>query len=179
MTISSTTRFPRSAVHQAAQWPLLLNQRNQCDGLELLAALDPESIPLWILDLQYRVLLEKMRYGNEDISRGRRRSGLLQMNQVTIGEFIADISATLIPSDNLFLWTDKLHLFTGIGTWVGKCGLAVVYLVTWNKDQIGMATAPGASANTCSSCRNRQRSPTGVAAIQFGAYSGSTGQSGK
>ena len=64
---------------------------------------------------QYRGLLDKMRYGNEGVSRGQRCSGLLQMSQQTISEFIAGISATLIPSGHLFLWVDKFHLCTGVG----------------------------------------------------------------
>ena len=128
----------RPAAAQVSDWPLPLNQRNQCDGRELLAALAPESIPLCVLDPQYRGLLDKMRYGNEGVSRGRGRSGLLQMSEQTIGEFISGITFALIPSGHLFLWTDKFHLCTGVGTWVGDCGLEVVDLVTWNKDRIGM-----------------------------------------
>ena len=138
MTISSTAIFPRKAVNQSAEWPLPLNQRNQCDGLELLAALEPASIPLCVFDPQYRGLLDKMRYGNEGVSRGQRRSELLQMSEETIGEFIAGISDALIPSGHLFLWTDKFHLCTGVGAWLGECGLEVVDLVTWNKGRMGM-----------------------------------------
>ena len=122
----------------AADWPLPLNQRNQCDGRELLAALESESIPRCVFDPQYRGVLDKMRYGNEGVSRGRRRSGLLQMSAETIGEFIAGISAALVPSGHLFLWTDKFHLCTGVGAWLGECGLEVVDLVTWNKGRMGM-----------------------------------------
>ena len=128
----------RPAAAQVTDWPLPLNQRNQCDGRELLAALAPESIPLCIFDPQYRGLLDNMRYGNEGVSRGRGRSGLLQMSEQTIGEFISGITFALIPSGHPFLWTDKFHLCTGVGTWVGDCGLEVVDLVTWNKDRIGM-----------------------------------------
>lgn len=138
MTISATTGLPQSAMAQAADWPLPLNQRNQSDGRELLTALDPESIALCIFDPQYHGLLDKMRYGNEGVSRGQRRSGLPQMSEETITEFIAGISAALIPSGHLFLWTDKFHLCKGVGTWVGECGLEVVDLVTWNKGRIGM-----------------------------------------
>ena len=84
-----------------ATWPLPLNQRNRCDGSELLTALEPESVPLCIFDPQYRGLLNKMRCGNEGISRRQRRSGLLQMSEETIGEFIAGISDALIPSGHL------------------------------------------------------------------------------
>ena len=138
MTISATTGFPQSAVTQAAHWPLPLNRRNQCDGRELLAALEPESIPLCIFDPQYRGVLDKLRYGNEGVSRGQRRSALPQMNEETIGEFVAGISAALIPSGHLFLWIDKFHLCKGIRTWLGDGGLEVVDLVTWNKGRMGM-----------------------------------------
>ena len=138
MTSSTTTRFPQSAVTQAAHWPLPLNQRNQCDGLELLETLEPESIPLCIFDPQYRGVLDKMRYGNEGVSRGRRRSELLQMSEETISEFINGISAALAPSGHLFLWTDKFHLCTGVGAWLEGCSLEIVDLVTWNKGRMGM-----------------------------------------
>lgn len=121
-----------------AEWPLPLNQRNQFDGLELLASLQPDSIALCIFDPQYRGILDKMRYGNEGVSRGRRRSALLQMSEETIAEFIALIATALIPSGHLFLWIDKFHLCTGVGHWAENWGLDVVDLVTWNKDRIGM-----------------------------------------
>ena len=79
-----------------------------------------------------------MRYGNEGVSRGKRRSGLPQMSEETIGEFIAGISAALIPSGHLFLWTDKFHLCKGVRTWLGDGGLEVVDLVTWNRGRMGM-----------------------------------------
>ena len=138
MTISSTTEYPQSAIAQADHWPLPLNQRNQCDGLELLAALEPESIPLCIFDPQYRGVLDKMRYGNEGVSRGQRRSALPQMSEQTITEFIAGISTALIRSGHLFLWVDKFHLCKGVETWQGDSGLEVVDLVTWNKGRMGM-----------------------------------------
>ena len=138
MTVFATTRAPRPDGSPAPDWPLPLNQPNRRDGRELLAALEPASIPLCIFDPQYRGILDKMQYGNEGVSRGRARSGLLQMSEETIGEFIAGIAAALIPSGHLFLWIDKFHLCTGVGPWVEKWGLEVVDLVTWNKDRIGM-----------------------------------------
>ena len=138
MTVFATTRTPRLGGPQTVHWPLPLNQRNEFDGLDLLAALDAETVPLCIFDPQYRGILDKMQYGNEGVSRGQRRSGLLQMSEETIGEFIAGIASALIPSGHLFLWIDKFHLCTGVGSWVEEWGLEVVDLVTWNKDRIGM-----------------------------------------
>ena len=123
---------------RAREWPLALDKPHQHDGLKLLAALEPDCIPLCIFDPQYRGILDKMQYGNEGVSRGRGRSNLPQMSEEVIGEFIAGISAALIPSGHLFLWIDKFHLCTGVGPWVTQWGLEVVDLVTWNKDRIGM-----------------------------------------
>ncbi len=138
MTVFATSRVPRSDASLVRPWPLPLNQRNQCDGLKLLSALEPDTVPLCIFDPQYRGILDKMQYGNEGVSRGQRRSGLLQMSEKTISEFVAGIAAALIPSGHLFLWIDKFHLCTGVGSWVEEWGLEIVDLVTWNKDRLGM-----------------------------------------
>ena len=138
MTVFATTRVPRPNAAQNAEWPLPLNQRNQCDGLDLLAALDAETISLCIFDPQYRGILDKMQYGNEGVSRGRARSSLPQMSEDTISEFIAGIATALIPSGHLFLWVDKFHICTGVEPWLSRHGLEVVDLVTWNKGKMGM-----------------------------------------
>ena len=137
-TVFSTTRQPGMARMPNREWPLPLNQRNQHDGLDLLAELEPESIPLCIFDPQYRGVLDKMQYGNEGVSRGRARSALPQMSEETISEFIHGISRALIPSGHLFLWVDKFHICTGVEPWFRKWGLEVVDLVTWNKAKMGM-----------------------------------------
>lgn len=138
MTVFATTRTPRLDTPKAVQWPLPLNQRNQFDGLDLLAALDPETIPLCIFDPQYRGILDKMQYGNEGVRRGRARSSLPQMSEETIREFIAGIATALIPSGHLFLWVDKFHICTGVEPWFGEFGLEIVDLITWNKAKMGM-----------------------------------------
>ena len=138
MTVFGTTRTPKPNAQPTAGWPLPLNRRNQSDGLELLSALEPESIPLCIFDPQYRGILDKMQYGNEGVSRGQRRSGLPQMSEETIGEFIAGIATALIPSGHLFLWVDKFHICTGVEPWLTRHGLEIVDLVTWNKGKMGM-----------------------------------------
>ena len=138
MTVFATTRTPRLGKPQIDQWPLPLNQRNQFDGLDLLAALEPESIPLCIFDPQYRGILDKMQYGNEGVSRGKARSGLPQMSQETIADFVSGIASALIPSGHLFLWVDKYQLCTGVGEWVDPWGLDIVDLITWDKRRMGM-----------------------------------------
>lgn len=138
MTVFATTRDALPAPRVPRQWPLPLDQRNVHDGLDLLAALEPESVPLCIFDPQYRGLLDKMQYGNEGVSRGRARSALPQMSEEIIADFISGIADALIPSGHLFLWVDKYHLCSGVGPWVGQLNLETVDLITWNKGRIGM-----------------------------------------
>ena len=138
MTVFGTTRAPSLGNRSDRNWPLPLNQRNLCNGLELLAALEPQTVPLCIFDPQYRGILDKMQYGNEGVSRGRARTGLPQMSEEAIARFIAGIASALIPSGHLFLWVDKYQLCTGVGPWVEDWGLELVDLVTWNKERMGM-----------------------------------------
>ena len=96
-SVFSTTRQPIAAGILHREWPLPLDQANQYDGLDLLAELEPESVPLCIFDPQYRGILDKMQYGNEGVSRGRARSALPQMSEDTIAEFIKGISKSADP----------------------------------------------------------------------------------
>ena len=138
MTVFAATRAPGACQPAAAEWPLPLNRRNRCDGLKLLAMLQDATAPLCIFDPQYRGILDKMQYGNEGESRGRRRSELPQMDEDTIARFIAGIARVLIPSGHLFLWVDKFHLCSGVRHWTERPGLEIVDLVTWNKGRMGM-----------------------------------------
>ncbi len=118
--------------------PLALNQRNRHDGLDLLGAMEPASVPVCFFDPQYRGILDKMQYGNEGVSRGRARSALPQMNEDTILRFIDGIAKALTPSGHLMLWVDKFHLCTGVRGWLEMHGLEIVDLVTWDKGRMGM-----------------------------------------
>ena len=139
-TVFAPTRAPAAGRSPAvaADWPLPLNRRHRCDGLTLLSQIADAAVPLCIFDPQYRGILDKMQYGNEGASRGRRRSALPQMDDDTIARFIAGIARVLIPSGHLFLWVDKFHLCSGIGHWTAPPGLEIVDLVTWNKGRMGM-----------------------------------------
>ena len=119
-------------------WPLPLNRRNRCDGLELLESIPPGAVPLCVFDPQYRGVLDRMKYGNEGERRGHRRSALPQMMGAVIAEFITRIAAALTPSGHLLLWVDKYHLCSGVGDWLEGTDLEVVDLVTWNKGRMGM-----------------------------------------
>ena len=135
--VFSTVRERPAQINKPVEWPLPLNRRNQYNGLELLAELEPACVPLCFFDPQYRGILDKMQYGNEGESRGRRRSELTQMNDAEISKFIKGIAKTLIPSGHLLLWVDKYHLCTGVNGWLPD-SLSIVDLITWNKDKIGM-----------------------------------------
>ena len=137
-TVFASVRDVQTTPPLSVEWPVPLNRPNQCDGLDLLAKLEPESIPLCIFDPQYRGILDKMAYGNEGVSRGKRRSSMPQMSEDTIAAFIRAIADALIPSGHLFLWVDKFHLCRGVQPWFDGVGMEVVDMVTWNKDRMGM-----------------------------------------
>lgn len=137
-SVFATTRDIPSVNHWQPEWPLPLNQKNRYDGLDLLAELEPSSLPLCIFDPQYRGILDKMRYGNEGVTRGRKRAQLSQMSEETIRQFIHGIANALTPSGHLFLWVDKFHLCTGVREWLKTDDMEIVDLVTWNKKRMGM-----------------------------------------
>ena len=138
MTVFAPTGKPLPPEGRPGNWPLPLDRRNRYDGLDLLAGLEPASLPVCIFDPQYRGVLDKMRYGNEGVSRGRSRSALPQMSEETIARFIAGIAEALTPSGHLFLWVDKYHLCRGVGPWVAEVDLEIVDLITWDKGRMGM-----------------------------------------
>ena len=139
-----TTWFPvnaafalTNAMHPAIH-RLPLNQPNRAEGLHLLASLRPASVPLCFFDPQYRGVLDKLRYGNEGVSRGQARARLRQMDETTIRRFIAAIAQALKPSGHLMLWVNKFHLCVGTSQWLEPYGLTTVDMVTWHKARMGM-----------------------------------------
>ncbi len=112
--------------------------RLKMDGLDFLARLPGDAIPLAFLDPQYRGVLDKLAYGNEGRGRGRARAALQQMDEEAIANFIQAIDRVLAPGGHLFLWLDKFHLCTGFAPWLGGTRLAVVDLITWDKGRMGM-----------------------------------------
>ena len=93
--------------------------RLKMDGLDFLARLPGDAIPLAFLDPQYRGVLDKLAYGNEGRGRGRARAALQQMDEEAIANFIQAIDRVLAPGGHLFLWLDKFHLCTGFAPWLG------------------------------------------------------------
>ena len=117
---------------------LKLNTRMKMDGLEFLAKLPTDSIPVAFFDPQYREVLDKLGYGNEGKERGQARCALEQMDEDKIRQFMRGISNALMPRGHLFLWMDKFHLCTGFSDWLDGTHLDVVDMLTWHKKRIGM-----------------------------------------
>lgn len=106
--------------------------------MELLSAIENNSIKASFFDPQYRGILDKLSYGNEGENRSKKRCELTQMSNETIEKFIKEIDRVLLPSGYLFLWVDKFILCQGIDTWITNTSLSIVDLITWNKLKIGM-----------------------------------------
>lgn len=116
----------------------LVNRRNTIEGLTLLKTLNDGEAAAVFFDPQYRGILDRLAYGNEGESRGRKRSELVAMSDETITNFIEAIERVLRPSGHLFLWMDKYHLLTDWRIWLKATNLEVVDLMTWDKVRIGM-----------------------------------------
>ncbi|MGL5591131.1 MAG: DNA-methyltransferase [Mycoplasmoidaceae bacterium] len=117
--------------------PLEFNKKYRKDGLKLLDQIKDDCIPVVFFDPQYRGILDKMNYGNEG-ARQIKRSQLHQMSEETIIDFLVEINRVLIPKGHLFLWIDKFHLCEGIGSWLKKVDLAIVDMIVWDKERMGM-----------------------------------------
>lgn len=115
----------------------LINKKLKLNGLELLSKIENNLIKICFFDPQYRGVLDKLNYGNEGKSRGKKRSSLSQMDEILIKTFIDEIYRVLSPSGYLFLWVDKFHLMEGVKPWL-KSDFEIVDMITWNKLKMGM-----------------------------------------
>lgn len=133
------------------------NNINKANGLDLLADVKDSSIKTVFFDPQYRGVLDKLQYGNEGQSRGQGRHSLVQMDEITIKQFIKEINRVLCNSGYLFLWIDKFHLCQGIPNWLIKTELNIVDMIVWDKDKMGMGYR---SRRQCEYLIVIQKSPT-------------------
>lgn len=115
-----------------------MNKKNLADGLQLMADIETNSIAAAFFDPQYRGVLDKLKYGNEGVARGKARCELQQMDEETIIKFIAEFDRVLKESGHLFLWVDKFHLCQGVLDWFTCTNLNLVDMITWDKGKIGM-----------------------------------------
>ena len=138
------------------------NTRLKMDGRKFLSLLPAGAIPVAFLDPQYRGVLEKLSYGNEGKSRGKRRYALEQMPEDVIGEFVRGIDRALIPTGHLFLWVDKFHLCQGIHPWLDGTALDIVDLLTWDKGTMGMGYRTRRRCEYCVVLQKKPRKAKGV-----------------
>ena len=141
---------------------LVANKRLKMDGLDLLALLPADSIPVAFLDPQYRGVLDKLAYGNEGMKRGKRRSDLQQMTEETIASFAHGIDRVLTPSGHLFLWMDKFHLCQGFTQWLAGTRLDVVDMIVWDKERMGMGYRTRRQSEFCVVLQKQPRRAKGV-----------------
>lgn len=117
---------------------LALNAKLKMDGLRLMRMLPDRCVTAAFFDPQYRGVLDKLRYGNEGVGRGRGRCSLSQMTEETIRAFIREIGRTLADNGHLFLWMDKFHVCSGFTRWFEDTDLKTVDMITWYKRRMGM-----------------------------------------
>ena len=137
MTVYSSERQTEDQAAFAVPQGFPPNRRCQGDGLDLLDRIVPGSVTAVFLDPQYRGVLDRMSYGNEGKTRGKRRCDLVQMKEDTINAFIRGISDALRPSGHLFLWMDKFHICEGVAPWFEGTEMQCVDLIVWNKLRMG------------------------------------------
>jgi site-specific DNA-methyltransferase (adenine-specific) len=113
----------------------VIDTENVRDALALLHAIPSESKKLVFWDPQYRQLLDQERYGNEGISRGRRRKTLPAMSQEYIAECDREIARGLAPSGYCARWLDEFQLLNNLFN-IG--GLEHVGVVHWDSGRPGM-----------------------------------------
>lgn len=141
---------------------LLADFPNQIEGLALLSHIHDGSIAAVFFDPQYRGILDKMRYGNEGVSRGQGRASLTQMTQTDIEAFLPEISRVLRPSGHLFLWVDKYHLCEGVLPWLLNTELSLVDMLVWSKQRIGMGYRTRRTAEYIVICQKAPKRARGV-----------------
>lgn len=117
---------------------LKINHKNKIDGLLLLANIQSSTIKTAFFDPQYRGVLDKLKYGNEGVNRGKARHNLPQMTEEKIIKFIEEFNRIIQPSGHLFLWVDKFHLCQGVLEWFENTDFNLVDMIVWDKDKIGM-----------------------------------------
>lgn len=114
------------------------NFKNKADGLDLLKSIKDETVSCAFFDPQYRGVLDKLKYGNEGVGRGKARCSLQQMTEDTIIKFIKEMDRVIVLSGHLFLWVDKFHLCQGTLSWYEETNFNLVDMIVWDKGTIGM-----------------------------------------
>lgn len=119
---------------------IAFDARQKMDGLVLLKWMTHNTAALVVFDPQYRGVLDRMKYGNEGVTRERARARLPTLNEYQIARFIEESQRVLKPGGHLLLWISKYMLAEGrhIGLFRYATDLQRVELMHWNKLRPGM-----------------------------------------
>jgi site-specific DNA-methyltransferase (adenine-specific) len=132
------SEFTQKSIFEKGIGGYRLNTRIKEDGLVLMSNIPDKAVTVTFFDPQYRGVLDKLSYGNEGKSRGKRRCELPQMSEKTIIDFIKSIDRVTAPSGHLFLWVDKFHVCEGVKSWFLNTEFSIVDMIVWNKQTFGM-----------------------------------------
>jgi site-specific DNA-methyltransferase (adenine-specific) len=111
-----------------------LDAANVGDALTLLRAIPSEFVKLVFWDAQSRQLLNQLHYGNEGVSRGRRRKKLPAMPQEYIAACDREIARIIVPSDYCCRWVDEYQLLNQLFKIEGLKHVGVIH---WDKARPG------------------------------------------
>ena len=126
------------------------NERNRCDGMDLMRSIQDDTISAAFFDPEYRSLLDHLAYGNEGTTRGSTRADLPQMTDSTVQMFLCEIDRCLKPSGHLFFLVDKYMLCQGVvPSLVSETKLSIVDFITWDKETAGMGWRTRHRAEYC------------------------------
>lgn len=117
------------------------NGRNKADGRDMLRRVKPETAAAAFFDPQYRGVMTMLGYGNEGVSRGKRRSRLPQTSDAVMIEILSLLDTALQPSGYVFWWLDKFMVASGEANEIlglSASGFDVVDLLTWDGGRMGM-----------------------------------------
>jgi site-specific DNA-methyltransferase (adenine-specific) len=140
----------------------MLNKKIQEDGLILMGKLEDNYASAVFFDPQYRGVLDKLKYGNEGKSRGKKRCELKQMTEDIILKFLKEINRVLKPSGHLFLWVDKFHLCEGVKSWLDNTELEIVDMLVWDKQRMGMGYRTRRQCEFCIIIQKKPKRAKGV-----------------
>lgn len=129
-----------TAQRQPPRLEVAYNARQKLNGITLLKWIRPNTADMVVFDPQYRGILDKLRYGNEGVSRERDRAALPAMKEYQIARFIEETQRVLKPSHHLLLWVDKFMVAEGrhLALFCYAPDLVRVELIHWNKLRPGM-----------------------------------------
>jgi site-specific DNA-methyltransferase (adenine-specific) len=118
--------------------PWVMNTAQRGDSLELLQGLPDDCSALGFFDPQYREVLDKLKYGNEGVSRQRARAALPAMSGDYIDACCREFARVLRPSGYLMRWMDTFALVEGVHLRIEAELLERVSLIAWDSLSLGM-----------------------------------------